>query len=614
MEIKKKQGLCLSSRCHQPLLIALLAILCLGSWAAARDMRQFEQALPRVDKLTADIPHVEGAVYYVGKIGLTVTNTGTFGNAFIGDFVDPVTGQPAPSCTYPYGSNLEYLFGGAIWVGAVVGTDTLVTVAADGWLITREMWPDSLPVGALIRRSIDNGDPGAKSQEDIIAVYTDTLTDPDYAVPDFRDGRPHIPLGIEITQKTYAWGYPLTEDFVIFDLAIKNIGTNVLTGTYIGIYADADVYRKGSATGWSDDICGFKKTVPSPQGCGFIDTVNIAWIADNDGKESYDICPYTSQSLTSVTGVRVLYAPSDSLKTAFNWWLPNSNAALDFGPRRAGTTEYPFRDFGSLGGLLGTPEGDKNKYYMMHHEEIDYDQLFTAVDHTSEGWLAPPSNAAGFADGIDTRYLLSFGPFDILPGQTLPIVFAYVGGENFHTDCDAFANLFNASSPDAFADQLDFSDLALNALTAEWIYDIPGVDTDSDGYKGKYRICGVDTFYYKGDGVPDLFAEPPTDIPGQPGPPGIPKGFALHQNYPNPFNAATEIAFEIPARANVTLTIFNILGQAIREIEIGEKPAGSHSIIWDGTDDSHKPAGSGIYFYKVKAGEFASSKKMILLK
>jgi FlgD Ig-like domain len=611
MEIKKKQNLCHLSGCHKLLLIALLAIFFLGGWAESRDMRPFVQAPPRIDKLAMTIPHVEGAVYYINKLGLTVTNTGTFGNAFIGNFVDPVTGQPAPSCTFPYGGNLEYLFGGAIWVGAVVGTDTLVSVASDGWLVTREMWPDSLPEGALIRRSIDNGDPGAKSQEDIIAVYTDTLTDVDYAVPDPYDARPHLPLGIEITQKTYGWGYPPTEDFVIFDLAIKNIGTNDLTGTYIGIYVDADVYRKGSAMGWSDDICGFKKTVPSPQGCGFIDTVNIAWIADNDGKESGDPCPYTSESLTSVTGVRVLAAPSDSLKTAFNWWLPNANASLDFGPRLAGTVEDPFRDFG---GPLGTPEGDKNKYYIMRHEEIDYDQLFTAVDHTTEGWLAPPANAANFAAGIDTRYLLSFGPFDIMPGQTLPIVFAYVGGENFHTDCDAFANLFNASSPDAFADQLDLSDLALNAIQAEWVYDIPGVDTDEDGYRGKYRICGEDTFYYKGDGIPDLFAEPPTDIPDQPGPPGIPKGFALHQNYPNPFNAATEIAFEIPARASVTLTIFNILGQAIREIEIGEKPAGSYSIIWDGTDDAHRPASSGIYFYKVEAGAFASSKKMILLK
>lgn len=81
-------------------------------------------------------------------------------------------------------------------------------------------------------------------------------------------------------------------------------------------------------------------------------------------------------------------------------------------------------------------------------------------------------------------------------------------GENFHTDCEAFTNLFDPYSPQEFADQLNFDEFVTNALQAKWLYDIPGYDTDSDGYAGKYYLCGVepdqDTIYYEGDGVPDL--------------------------------------------------------------------------------------------------------------
>lgn len=620
MQVSRDNSLPLSANFWKLTLLILLSVLCFGNSALCRDLRHFEQALFRPDKLISNNPHVEGAVHNVGKIGLAVTNYGSIGTGFIGFFPDPISGLPAPSCQYPYPSSLDYLFAGAFWIGAVVGSDTLVSVGADGWDYLREMWPDSSsgltnsPIGGFERHSIsDAGDEKAVSEQDLICIYTDTLTVPAYVENDPYDSRHHKPLNIEVTQRSYAWSYDYAEDFVIFDMSIKNIGQSALTETYFGIYVDGDVGTTDNGDRFIDDICGFKRTVASPQGCGFIDTVNIAWIVDNDGKDkSTDMCPYTQGgSPTSVTGVRILRTSSDSLKMAFNWWMSNGNAALDFGPRRAGTTEDPFRDFG---GFLGTPEGDKNKYYVMRHEECDYDQLFTAVNQTAEGWLPPPTNAADIAEGFDTRYLLSFGPFEIMPGQTIPFAFAYVAGENFHTDCEAFQNLFDAAAPEAYYSQLDFSDLALNALWAEWIYDTPGVDTDHDGYRGKYRICGNDTIFYQGDGVPDLFAKPPTDVPDQPGSLEIPSGFSLYQNYPNPFNTTTEIAFEIPSRADVTLTILNILSQEVREIEIGEKPAGRHTIIWDGTDDSQKSVSSGVYFYKIKAGMFASSKKMILLK
>ena len=156
------------------------------------------------------------ADHRVGKIQLSVTNIGTIGDAFVGG-LDAFTGEPALGCVYPKGSSNRYLFGGAFWIGAVVDGDTLVSVGADGWIISPEMHPDDMPLGYLVRRSINDPiTPNAISEDDIIAVYYDTLTGSN--IYDEIDGRFHRPLGIKITQNSYAWSYPHVDDFVLFDM------------------------------------------------------------------------------------------------------------------------------------------------------------------------------------------------------------------------------------------------------------------------------------------------------------------------------------------------------------------------------------------------------------
>ncbi|MFH2036345.1 MAG: dockerin type I repeat-containing protein [Candidatus Zixiibacteriota bacterium] len=418
------------------------------------------------------------------NIQLLIDNYGEIGN-----FPEPIIGWE-PFNIYPKESGNGFLFGAGYWIGAVVGEDTLVSVGIDGWGIVREMYPDVCPDGE-IEFSNDI------SHQDYTAVFYDTLTDSFYVKPDDFNNRPHIPLNLKITQQTYAWDYPLAEDFIIFKLTIENIGPIVLNDLFMGIFVDGDVV-KTTGYGFTDDIAGFKSDIESPYACGN-DTINLAYIADNDGRENEleNDC-----SLTAVTGIRLLSSPSDSLFTNFNWWVSNGNPLLDWGPRQAGTPDDPFRDFG---GFLGTPEGDRNKYYIMSHPEVDYDQIFTASDLSSYGWLPPPPMATDISDGIDAKYLLSFGPFDVEMGQSLPIVFAYVGGENFHaSNCQDFEDLFDWDNPQPFYDQLNFRDIGENSIMAQWVYDNPGVDTDGDGYYGAFRICGNDTVYYRGDGIPDM--------------------------------------------------------------------------------------------------------------
>lgn len=91
-------------------------------------------------------------------------------------------------------------------------------------------------------------------------------------------------------------------------------------------------------------------------------------------------------------------------------------------------------------------------------------------------------------------------------------------------------------------------------------------------------------------------------------------GFEIAQNYPNPFNSATTISYDISKITDIELTIFNILGQKIRTLVDCKQPAGSYQIQWDGQDNEGRNAASGIYFCRLKAGEFAQIRKMILMK
>jgi hypothetical protein len=93
-----------------------------------------------------------------------------------------------------------------------------------------------------------------------------------------------------------------------------------------------------------------------------------------------------------------------------------------------------------------------------------------------------------------------------------------------------------------------------------------------------------------------------------------PDRFILHQNYPNPFNLATSISYTLKKEGLVNLTIYNILGQKIRTLIDQVEPAGNYSIQWDSKDEKGRVVAGGVYFYILKAGDFTSSKRMVLLK
>ena len=94
----------------------------------------------------------------------------------------------------------------------------------------------------------------------------------------------------------------------------------------------------------------------------------------------------------------------------------------------------------------------------------------------------------------------------------------------------------------------------------------------------------------------------------------IPKVFALAQNYPNPFNPSTEMSYDLPTPGNVRLDIFNILGQNVKTLVNEYQDAGTYKVTWNGDDNTGSSVASGVYFYRVSAGEFKDIKKMVLMK
>lgn len=94
----------------------------------------------------------------------------------------------------------------------------------------------------------------------------------------------------------------------------------------------------------------------------------------------------------------------------------------------------------------------------------------------------------------------------------------------------------------------------------------------------------------------------------------LPSSYSLEQNYPNPFNPSTIINYQLPKSGNVQIKIFDALGREVRSLINEEKSAGKYNILWDSRDNYGSKVSSGVYFYTITSGDFAETKKMVLLK
>ncbi len=136
---------------------------------------------------------------------------------------------------------------------------------------------------------------------------------------------------------------------------------------------------------------------------------------------------------------------------------------------------------------------------------------------------------------------------------------------------------------------------------ADWCFEVTDVVLSGATYDPSAnkvtKACESGPVFATGESFPDVSLKV------------LPETFQLLQNLPNPFNPTTDIGFILPYASNTTLEVFNVNGQKIATLVNGFLPAGSHNVAWNGADCS-----SGIYFYRLTAGDHSETRKMMLLK
>jgi hypothetical protein len=122
-----------------------------------------------------------------------------------------------------------------------------------------------------------------------------------------------------------------------------------------------------------------------------------------------------------------------------------------------------------------------------------------------------------------------------------------------------------------------------------------------------YKISAVDFAGNESEPIGPYYI---TDVAGG----DLPAKYALFQNTPNPFNPRTTIKFALPAAGQVSLAIYGVDGRRVASLQDGHMTAGVHEVIWDGTDGTGREVSSGVYYCRIKAGDFTETRPMLLVR
>jgi hypothetical protein len=370
-----------NARNNTLVVLVLLVSVLIGSTA---------QASPRSDMYTN-----------VGLVGLTITNLGYVGSGFLSPF--------QPSGEYPLNSNVEHLFLGGIWVGAVTpdGTIRVSTGAQDA---------SNLQAGDEVREFIDSPDDPVliwSNSQNSDYYHSSALATQHFEVA-FNDyanveSGNHTPLGIKIVMRALAWGSPFADDFVILDYAIINISGNELRDVYVGYWNDTTVgntdvnnpYDDQAAQGWNyyDDMNGgwappgYVDEMYSPAGDP---DIWMMYERDDDGDEGMATSWWGTRLLGTVPDVE---PEENHPPVSYNAWAFRHVPDED--------DEYYDEDDELEETLLD------GKYQIMTNGEFD-------VGETQE---------EDYTRAHDWMGLLSTGPFPIFAaGDTIHVTYALVAG------------------------------------------------------------------------------------------------------------------------------------------------------------------------------------------
>jgi hypothetical protein len=259
-----------------------------------------------------------------------------------------------------------------------------------------------------------------------------------------------------------------------------------------------------------------------------------------------------------------------------------------------------------------------NQGYNALDQIIDYEYTSFLVDIIGNVWAAPDGGSGLVFHGLTDIILLPRDEVFVNVSGTQPYDNAPGGARN------SMAQMDSTEAP--YGDIVALHDFhcfiptisALALETSDLFYDIVGdpnllAKTPFDAVY--YPTENQEHVSINPENAAWLMAEilgPPTAVASDSRvAPGVP---VLQQNFPNPFNPATTIRFSLPERANVRLSIHDARGRLVVELIDQPMAAGSNRVKWNGTDTAGRPVGSGVYFYRLSAGDRVETKKMVLLK
>lgn len=245
--------------------------------------------------------------------------------------------------------------------------------------------------------------------------------------------------------------------------------------------------------------------------------------------------------------------------------------------------------------------------------------------------LVKDGNAFGTNDGVGSIVFIT-DPVDAGVTQTVSVknnnifwteslVNSYPDTVSASVAFDSLTSVYIDANGDAssniseYLDFVDGPDVATATMLAFWANSDP-VDFDSEGYDNfNFAYSNTSASYTSGiNGNPlgslNWFPEI-TDVENIA---TVPESFELYNNYPNPFNPTTNIKYSISQKADVSLIIYNTLGQEVVSLINAAQSPGVYSLNWNGENYNGVKVSSGVYLYQLRAGNFVSTKKMLMLK
>jgi hypothetical protein len=408
----------------------------------------------------------EGFVHNVGNLWVNITNLGVVGNPWKNLSTDP-------SAQYPPGSGVEYLYGAGIWVGAKIGNDPNPHVSTA--LYQTEFRPSTYPVDTIyesyegfpgggrfvnddgdfdengielvdeeIHDGVDNDGDGeidedfaAISQQMFSCVYRD---DTGESLNSFAE---HVPMGLQVVQRSFAWGVPGSDNFIGLEYTIKNDGKRTLNDVYLGFFCDSDAGPENEEAYWTDDRAGLVKVDTTiglrTDACRERVRMMIGQTHDNDGDGG---------QTEGWFGVMFLGHTTDPIGVK--------------APPTVGMTSFRFVSGGAAYEQCGDPSNDYQRYDLLSSNKIG----------------CRPGQTSSVKDA-DYRIFFGTGPFkELKVGDELTLQIGFAvgpGKQGMIENAVAAQRIYNGAYQDLDGDPLTGREGKETCLTASpgetWVFD-----------------------------------------------------------------------------------------------------------------------------------------------